>query len=132
MKTRILIVDDEALLLEVLEAVFVEAGYEVQCAANGVQGLRAFQQGNWDLVITDRAMPLINGENLARAIKSISPKTPLVMMTGFVEAISCKELFARIVAKPFQPGDLVAEVSRILAPNGTRGEFAAAPPTCAT
>ena len=111
---QVLLVDDEVSLLRMLERVLRRAGYGVQCAENGREGLQYFQQAFWDVVIIDRSMPEMNGEELARVIKTSSPNVPLIMITGFRDAITHPLLFDFILAKPFHPADLLACLSRTL------------------
>jgi len=115
LKKKVLVVDDETSLLEILELVLTEAGYETQTATNEVEGLRAFLKEPWDAVVVDRAMPEMNGEELAQAIRTLAPHIPLIMITGFIDAVSHRELFDLIIAKPFRPANLLAHLSRLLA-----------------
>src|SRR5271156_345154 len=80
---RVLLVDDEAGILDLFGMILRNAGYFVRTAFNGAAGLRLFESGSWDLVITDRKMPEMDGERLAQEIKGIAPKTPVILITGF-------------------------------------------------
>ena len=80
---NILVVDDEPPVRETLEAFLKIDGHAVTSTPNGREGLLAFCQQPFHLVITDRAMPGINGDELARSVKKLSPQTPVVMITGF-------------------------------------------------
>ncbi len=82
---RVLVVDDEDLVREMLQAYLQEDGHQVETARNGKEALEKFKPGAVDLVITDRAMPELNGEKLASMIKKVSPSTPVIMLTGFGE-----------------------------------------------
>ena len=110
---HVLVVDDEIHLLNMLATVLREAGYEVQCARNGREGLAHFGRRNWDAVILDRNMPEMNGEQLAEAIRRDSPSVPLMMMTGLTAAVSRPELFDLILAKPFRRGELLACLAQL-------------------
>src|ERR1700722_1548408 len=79
---RLLVVDDEPVLREVLSLFFQAEGHEVETAANGFLALEQFGKGRWDAVITDRAMPEMPGDELAVEIKKRSPGTPVIMITG--------------------------------------------------
>jgi DNA-binding response OmpR family regulator len=111
---NVLLIDDEIGLLVILERVLRSAGYQVQCAEDGRRGLQRFQEGSWDVVIVDRAMPEMSGEDLAKVIKVSSPNVPLVMITGFLEAVRHPELFEAILAKPFRPADLLACLGKVV------------------
>ncbi len=80
---HLLVVDDEPLVAQLLTAFLRNDGHTVVTAADGEQGLKKFQSEDFDLVLTDRAMPVMNGNQLAAAIKETSPTTPVIMLTGF-------------------------------------------------
>ncbi len=81
---RILVVEDEPLVREVLGVYLQEDQHHVVVAVNGRDGLDKFKtEGPFDLVMTDRAMPEMNGDQLAAEIKRLNPKQPIVLLTGF-------------------------------------------------
>ena len=90
-KLHVLVVDDESMVREVLQEYLSGDGHEVTLAKDGLEALGHFKQKKFDLVITDRAMPEMNGDQLAEAVKKISPDTPLIMLTGFGELMKAKE-----------------------------------------
>jgi signal transduction histidine kinase/ActR/RegA family two-component response regulator len=79
----ILVVDDEPLVRAAVAELLAPAGHEVSVAANGADGWTLLQSRNFDVVITDRAMPGMTGEQLAAAIKRHRPDAAVVMLTGF-------------------------------------------------
>jgi len=111
---RILVVDDEPFVLIVAERVLRDSAFVVGSAQSGAEALRVFSQGHWDLVITDRAMPEMNGEQLAGHIKMAAPGTPVILTTGFTLPGTATELFDAVLAKPFSKEDLLASVTRVL------------------
>ena len=113
-KKKILIVDDEALVLKFLERTLQLGGYEVFTAPNGSEALRYFAQGTCDLVITDRAMPGLCGEELAIALRKIAPNIPVVLFTGTGGLTRDPTLFAAVVAKPVAARALFALVAQVL------------------
>ncbi|MEI9898456.1 MAG: response regulator [Chthoniobacter sp.] len=114
-RVRVLVVDDEAAILFTLKRILEHAGYEVQTASSGREGLIAFQQGGWDLVTLDRSMPEMNGEEVAAEMKRIAPQVPLILITGFPHAVVQPGLFNAILGKPFRPAELWHTFSQILA-----------------
>jgi DNA-binding response OmpR family regulator len=82
---NVLVVDDDPRVRELLTKYMMREGHSVVCAANGQQALSEFRRGEFDLTITDRAMPEMNGDQLARAVKAIDPHKPVIMLTGFAE-----------------------------------------------
>jgi len=80
---RILVVDDEAPVRDTLAAILAADGHEVELAVDGADGLKRFGSGHFDVVITDKAMPVMNGDQMAAAIKRTAPQTPIILLTGF-------------------------------------------------
>ena len=87
MKARILIVDDEALILLGWETSLKSAGYDVKTALNGKEALEITLEQKPDIVITDLIIPEMNGVELCRRIKSISPETEVVLISGHTKEI---------------------------------------------
>ena len=99
---RVLVVDDEPQVRDLLGAALAHEGHEVSLANEGSEGLRRFIEGRYDLLVTDQAMPGMSGDQLAREIKLRSPKTPVILLTGFGEFLD-KQQFPDVdflVSKP--------------------------------
>jgi CheY-like chemotaxis protein len=111
---RILVVDDGSLVTGFVGAVLRGADYTVDIAASGAEGLRVFQSGSWDLVITDRAMPGMDGEALAAAIRASGSKVPIILQTGTGGLRINESLFDAVLAKPVPIAALVGTVARLL------------------
>jgi len=82
-KGRILIVEDEKSLKEVLRILLEEEGYEITAAANGLEGMDYIQNDIFDLVVTDIKMPKADGFEVLKKVKEISPSTIVIMITAF-------------------------------------------------
>ena len=80
---RILLIDDEPLVRSLLRHVLENAGHTVTEAGNGQEGVRSFRENNFDLVITDHGMPVMNGLDAAFRIKKQKPETPVILITGW-------------------------------------------------
>ena len=80
---NILVVDDEARSREVLMAYLRTDNHSVATASSGREALEKFRRRAFDLVITDRAMPEMNGEQTARFIKQANQSVPIILLTGF-------------------------------------------------
>jgi DNA-binding response OmpR family regulator len=118
---RLLLVDDEEGVRTIFGSVLQEAGYSVETVESGHEGWRRFQQNNpWDVVIVDRAMPGMGGEELAKLVKETSPRTSLIMITAAPDAIEEPLLFDAILAKPFLASELLASVKAALRGNCDR------------
>jgi YesN/AraC family two-component response regulator len=87
MKARILIVDDEALILLGWEHSLKSAGYDVKTALTGKEAIEITLEQKPDIVITDLIIPEMNGVELCRRIKTISPETEVVLISGHPEEI---------------------------------------------
>lgn len=87
-KARILIIEDEEVILEMLQIILEEKGHKVVVALDANEGLNLFQKDRFDVVLCDLAMPDINGWKVAKIIKTLDEdrnvsKTPVIMMTGY-------------------------------------------------
>ena len=80
-------VDDEPFVCDAVKMMLTFDGHIVETANNGREALQMFQEGKFDLVITDFAMPSMKGDELAAAIKARSPKQPVVMITAYAEML---------------------------------------------
>ena len=80
---NILLIDDEDLLLEAISEHLMNLGHRVSCHLDPNQALACAYKENFDLVITDRAMPGMTGDRVAKSIKEYRPDLPVVMLTGF-------------------------------------------------
>jgi signal transduction histidine kinase len=85
---RILVVEDEPMVREVICVYLDEDHHHVVTAENGRDGLEKFKAGTFDLVMTDRAMPEMNGDQLAVEVKKLRPEQPLILLTGFGDLMS--------------------------------------------
>jgi signal transduction histidine kinase len=80
---RVLIVDDDPVISELIAEYLAGDGHTAERAASGREGLEKFRGGGFDLVVTDRAMPEMSGDQMAAAAKRIAPDVPVLMLTGF-------------------------------------------------
>ena len=85
---RILVVEDEPLVREVISVYLDEDHHQVVTAENGREGVEKFKAGEFDVVMTDRAMPEMNGDQLAVEIKKLRPGQPIILLTGFGDLMS--------------------------------------------
>ena len=83
----ILLIDDEDLLLEVVSEHLMNMGHRVSCHVNPSRALECAYKEDFDLVITDRAMPGMTGDRVAKSVKEYRPDLPVVMLTGFGDII---------------------------------------------
>ncbi len=113
---KILVVDDESEMRLALEATLEREGFTTVSAKEGEEGLRRFQEGGFDLVISDVKMPKMSGVELLRAIKRQSPGTEVIMMTAYGDIDNAVETMKEgafdYLLKPFSADILVCAVNR--------------------
>ena len=113
MSSRILVVDDDVALAEMIGIVLQNEGYEVVFCADGSAALTQFQENNPDLVLLDVMLPGMDGFDVCRAIRRVSD-APIVMLTArsdTADVVTGLEAGADdYVPKPFKPKELVARV----------------------
>ena len=80
---HVLLVDDEAMVRKIIGEYLRIDGHTVEVADGGRDGLEKFHNGQFDLVVVDRAMPDMNGDRVATAIRSADPNVSVIMLTGF-------------------------------------------------
>ena len=98
---RALVIDDEKSITKMLTIALEKAGFIVDVASNGKEGVNIFNKSCFDIVITDIRMPGINGNEVAHDIKkSDRPNTPVIGMSGTPWELS-NEYFDAVLPKPF-------------------------------
>ncbi len=103
---KILVVDDEQSLREVLSIMLKRAGYAATTVADGEEAIEQLQKEIFDLVITDLRMPKVDGMEVLKAVKSASPETVVLIISAFATADSAVEAMKQgaydYLTKPFQ------------------------------
>lgn len=114
---RILIVDDERQIVRMLRASLQSSGYEVLTANDGVDALRQFESERPDLIITDLAMPEMNGLELTQSIRRVA-QTPIIVLsvrdTDVMKVHALDEGADDYLTKPFSMPELLARVRAAL------------------
>ena len=114
----ILIVDDEISSTEVLALILREEGFRVTVASNGRQGLDRLHEASPDLIITDYMMPVMNGVEMAKAVRGQQQYAgvPILIMSGVSEAAlrSHGDTYDRFLRKPFDMDALLEAVHSLL------------------
>ena len=90
---KILIVDDERSMRELLELVLKREGFAIHTAENGTRALELIRQNLYDLIISDVKMPDINGIDLLERVREISPDTIVIMITAFATVDTARRAF---------------------------------------
>ncbi len=118
---RILIVDDESLILLFLRTILERQGYKVVEALNGEEGMRLFRESRFDLVIIDMIMPVKDGLQTLTELMEKTPDLPVIAISG--GGTIPKERYltiasylgnVRTISKPFSPGIITETVHELL------------------
>ena len=116
---HILLVDDDPLVRKSVVAQLNTQAHVVETASNGREGLDRFASGRFDLVVTDRAMPEMGGDQLAATIERSAPETPVIMLTGFGDLMSAKGEHPvgvdAVVSKPVTLDALTRAILKVIA-----------------
>lgn len=116
MPEQVLFVDDSKLTIKMIRSLFDEADIILHSATSAEEALKLVRQHEIAVVVSDNVMPGMSGVNFLSLLKSISPDTVKILMSGFadlssaLEAINTSEVF-RFVLKPFKDEDLVFAVN---------------------
>ena len=121
--TRVLVVDDEPMVREVLARYLEREGFQVDLAADGDDALRRFRSVGADLILLDLMLPRIDGLEVLRRLRTHA-ETPVIMLTargGHTDRIVGLEVGADdYVTKPFSPHEVVARVRAVLRRSAAR------------
>jgi len=102
---RILVVDDEPFVCDAVRMMLAFDGHQVETAGSGKEALGLFQPGKYDVILTDYAMPVMKGDELAAALKALAPQQPIVLITAYAEMLKSDDTPLNgvdfIVSKPF-------------------------------
>ena len=114
---RVLLVDDHAEVRRTTSAVLEDLGHTVVEAANGAEALEALKSGDcdYDLMISDYAMPHVSGTEFLRAARELCPDVPALIITGYAEAdaISDRPPSVEVLLKPFTATQLEGVLQQV-------------------
>ncbi len=111
-RQKVLVVDDDQTMRELLTDYLEQVGFEVRTASDGRAGLHALGEGPVDLILTDYRMPIMTGLDMAASIRMADPVTPIILMTGDASTLDpaavAKAGITRMLPKPFNMHDLLS------------------------
>ncbi|MFZ5798942.1 MAG: response regulator [Desulfobulbaceae bacterium] len=114
-RTSILILDDEPIVSRRLQPSLEKKGYEVETFTESMKALQRLRERDFDIVITDLKMEGVDGMQILAEVKKRSPRTEVIVITGFATMQTAKESFQQgvldFLAKPFKLGE-ISEVIR--------------------
>ncbi|MDQ3023201.1 MAG: response regulator [bacterium] len=118
---RILVVDDEQANRQMVVTILRGAGHSVEAASNGAVALSHLETGDWDLLITDMHMPVMDGVELISQCRGLHPGLPVIAISGGNFAGDTSRLAdaglmgaIETVSKPYKVEDLISAVERAL------------------
>jgi len=118
-EARILVIEDEEQVSRALSKILSQFNHQVMVANNGEEGIRLFKENKFDIVLTDLGMPGLSGWEVCRAIKSLSPQTPVGMITGWGAQLSEEEIEENkldfLISKPFDFNQILRLISEKMA-----------------
>ena len=118
LKSKIMIVDDEDTVCRSIKKALSREEYDIDVALSGEGALKMEKQKSYDVIIVDLMMPGINGMELLKSLKSVSPAVQVVMITGYPtmkNTLQAMQIGAfEFLPKPFLPHDLRNLVVRAL------------------
>ena len=124
---RILVVDDEQSMRDLLAEYLNEYGYEVTCAVNGQEALRIYEQGHFDIILSDLYMEPMNGLELLNKIKEIKPDAIFIMITGHPSIKTSIEVIKKgardYITKPFNIDEIKVKIERALLEKNLQGRL---------
>lgn len=116
MAERMLIIDDDDIVLESCRRIFSATGFQVTCTTSPPEGLRLVADSFFDVILCDWKMPGFDGMDVLEELESRSPQSAVVMISGYPtperQAEALKRGAMDYVAKPFTPGEIVEAVRK--------------------
>ncbi len=117
-RPKILAIDDQAVILDLISAMCQSTGYDVKTAETGEEGLELALKEKFDIILTDLAMPGLSGVEIAHEIRKKRPSVPIVLVTGYEVNISRERLDAagitRVLYKPFRIEQLTEIIETLI------------------
>jgi len=114
---RCLVVDDDPQVRDMIRDILSNAGHKVVLAVDGSDGVEKFKAEAFDVVISDLAMPKLNGLQLARVCKTLRPAVPVVMLTGWGVLLTEEELAEHgvdeVLSKPVRMDQVLNTVAAV-------------------
>jgi DNA-binding NtrC family response regulator len=115
-KTKVLILDDEPIVLKRLKPALEKSGYDVEAFSRSLEASNRIMEKEFDIVITDLKMEGIDGMEFLTRVKERSPVTEVIVITGFATMETAKESFKKgvfdFLAKPFKLGEIKDVVAK--------------------
>jgi CheY-like chemotaxis protein len=125
---RVLVVEDEPTVRNIVRRMLELSGHQVVLAEDGVEGVERFEESpeSFDLAVLDLTMPRMNGIETMRALRQIRPDLPVLMTSGHAEEDSVQKVIresdiAAFIQKPYRYGELMGKIRQLMARAGKSG-----------
>lgn len=116
---RIMVVDDETIVGKRLKPALEKSGHQVEVFEDGAAALRRFDEGSFDIVVTDVRMDEIDGLQVLEHVLGRSPRCKVIIITGYATMELAREALIKgafdFIAKPFRPDDLRKIIDKAVA-----------------
>jgi DNA-binding response OmpR family regulator len=120
MKSKILVIEDDEVLLALLQNLLGDEGFDTHTTADGPRGISLYKEQRPDLVLLDLALPSMNGLEVLKRIHEFDAKARVIVVTGYGSAESAEVAFrygaCDFIYKPFEPRALIERVKALLSP----------------
>ncbi len=117
-KGKILVIDDEIEICNVLERFFCKRGYDVRSAYSGTEAIALLKNEEFDLVLSDYVMPEVSGYDVAMFLDTLEKRPKLGIITGSIELINTKEIeemkVSFVISNPFDFSELTKRIDDTL------------------
>lgn len=113
-----LVIDDEETIRELLSSILTRFDHDVTIATDGMGGIKVFETGRFDLVLTDLGMPGVSGWKVAQRIRAIDPDAVVILITGWGVELDGNGLKEKgvdfVISKPFRVKQIMETISKAL------------------
>jgi len=105
-----MVIDDEPIVVKRLKPALEKSGHEVEVFTNGSEAIKRIEASPFDIVVTDVRMDEVDGIEVLRHVKEMSPRTKVIIITGYATIEMAREALVKgafdFIAKPFKPDEL--------------------------
>ncbi|MCM4167212.1 Transcriptional regulatory protein WalR [Arenibacter antarcticus] len=116
MKKKILVIEDNPMVVKSLEFKLLKEGYDVSIAIDGRSAMEQLEANKFDLILTDLMLPFVSGSQLIEHIKKNHPNIPIIVLSTATQEDIITEAFTMgvddFITKPFSPNELALRVKR--------------------
>jgi len=110
---RLLVVDDEEMVRNVVSRLLAVRGHDVVAVESGSEAVRVFESGDFDLIVTDQGMPEMTGRELAHNIRKLDPSIPILLLTGDTDIVVDSNEINHVLTKPFKIDEIESVIASL-------------------